>query len=68
MIKAIPMYNLSKERAKFHPQGEGNGYALTLLDQRIYISGDTENTPEMKILKKLIAVNPNIQVRILKSY
>jgi L-ascorbate metabolism protein UlaG (beta-lactamase superfamily) len=35
----------------FHPKGEGNGYVLTLGTRRVYIAGDTENTPEMKGLK-----------------
>jgi L-ascorbate metabolism protein UlaG (beta-lactamase superfamily) len=35
----------------FHPQGTGNGYIITFGDKRVYIAGDTENTPEMKSLK-----------------
>src|SRR5690606_9524306 len=41
-IEAIPMYNLRAEALKYHEKGRGNGYVLTLNDQRIYISGDTE--------------------------
>lgn len=52
-IKAIPMYNLRKEALKFHEKGRGNGYLLTLHDQRIYISGDTEDIPEMRQLKNI---------------
>jgi L-ascorbate metabolism protein UlaG (beta-lactamase superfamily) len=37
----------------YHPKGDGNGYILTLGDKRIYIAGDTENTPEMKALKNI---------------
>ncbi len=37
----------------FHPKGEGNGYVLTIDGKRIYIAGDTENTPEMKNLKDI---------------
>ena len=47
------MYNLKRgPRAGelFHTRGRGNGYVLTLGDQRIYISGDTACTPEMKRL------------------
>src|SRR5690606_21539791 len=40
-VEAIPMYNLRKEALQFHEKGRGNGYVLTLGDQRIYISGDT---------------------------
>jgi L-ascorbate metabolism protein UlaG (beta-lactamase superfamily) len=37
----------------FHPKGEGNGYVLTFGDTRVYIAGDTENTPEMKALEAI---------------
>ncbi|MEI6149482.1 MAG: MBL fold metallo-hydrolase, partial [bacterium] len=36
--------------APFHPKGAGNGYILAFGDRRVYIAGDTENTPEMKAL------------------
>ncbi len=52
-IEAIPMYNTTPERLKFHKKGEGNGYLLTLNNQRIYISGDTEDIPEMRALKNI---------------
>ena len=52
-IKAIPMYNLREEALKFHPKGRGNGYVLTINDERIYISGDTEDIPEMRNLKNI---------------
>lgn len=50
-IEAIPMYNLREEALKFHTKGRGNGYVLTINDERIYISGDTEDIPEMRNLK-----------------
>jgi L-ascorbate metabolism protein UlaG (beta-lactamase superfamily) len=37
----------------FHPKGQGNGYIITFGDKRVYIAGDTENTPEMKQLKNI---------------
>jgi L-ascorbate metabolism protein UlaG (beta-lactamase superfamily) len=52
-IEAVPAYNLVNMRSKnvpFHPKGEGNGYVITLGDTRVYVAGDTENTPEMKAL------------------
>ncbi|MBP7507871.1 MAG: MBL fold metallo-hydrolase [Prolixibacteraceae bacterium] len=52
-IHAIPMYNLTKSRLQFHSKGDGNGYVLTLNDTRIYISGDTEDIPEMLALKDI---------------
>lgn len=50
-IEAIPMYNLSEDRKKFHAKGRGNGYVVTVGGKRIYISGDTEDIPEMRALK-----------------
>ncbi|MFC1631678.1 MBL fold metallo-hydrolase [Candidatus Omnitrophota bacterium] len=52
-IAAIPMYNLTPQRLKFHEKGRGNGYLLTLNNQRIYVSGDTEDIPEMRGLKNI---------------
>jgi L-ascorbate metabolism protein UlaG (beta-lactamase superfamily) len=55
-IAAVPAYNLihmRKPGQPFHPKGEGNGYVLTIGGKRIYIAGDTENTPEMKALKEI---------------
>ena len=34
-------------------KGRGNGYVLTLGGKRVYISGDTEDTPEMRALKDI---------------
>ncbi|MEX0968502.1 MAG: MBL fold metallo-hydrolase [Bacteroidia bacterium] len=50
-IEAIPMYNLPEGGR--HKKGDGNGYVLTVGDKRIYISGDTEGTPEMRGLKNI---------------
>jgi L-ascorbate metabolism protein UlaG (beta-lactamase superfamily) len=55
-IEAVPVYNLVNGPGAgkvYHPKGEGNGYILTLADKRVYIAGDTENTPEMKALKNI---------------
>lgn len=52
-IEAIPMYNLTTERLKFHNKGRGNGYVVTLGGKRIYVSGDTEDIPEMLALKDI---------------
>lgn len=57
-IEAVPAYNIVNKRANgqpFHPKGNGNGYIITFGDRRIYIAGDTENTPEMKALKNIYA-------------
>ena len=55
-VEAVPAYNLEHRRpdgTPFHPKGEGNGYVLTFGRTRVYIAGDTENTPEMKALKNI---------------
>jgi L-ascorbate metabolism protein UlaG (beta-lactamase superfamily) len=52
-IEAIPMYNLREEALKFHTKGRGNGYILTINDERIYFSGDTEDIPEMRSLQNI---------------
>ena len=52
-IEAVPMYNLTEQRKRFHSKGRGNGYVLTLGKQRVYISGDTEDIPEMRALKNI---------------
>ncbi len=52
-IEAIPMYNLREEALDFHPKGRGNGYVIENEGKRIYISGDTEDIPEMRNLENI---------------
>jgi L-ascorbate metabolism protein UlaG (beta-lactamase superfamily) len=55
-IEAVPAYNVVQKRPDgqpFHPKGEGNGYVVTFGQTRVYVAGDTENTPEMKKLEKI---------------
>ena len=52
-IEAVPAYNTTEGRDKFHPKGRDNGYILTIGKKRIYIAGDTENIPEMASLKNI---------------
>ena len=52
-VEAIPMYNTTEGRLKFHEKGRGNGYVVTVGGKRIYISGDTEDIPEMRSLKDI---------------
>jgi L-ascorbate metabolism protein UlaG (beta-lactamase superfamily) len=55
-VQAIPMYNLTrgpKPGTLYHPKGRGDGYILTIGGKRVYFSGDTECTPEMKALKNI---------------
>lgn len=52
-IEAKPMYNMPDPNDPRHPKGRGNGYVLTFGEQRVYISGDTEDIPEMRALKNI---------------
>ncbi len=56
IIEAVEAYNIVNERAPgqpFHPKGQGIGYMITIGGKKFYIAGDTENTPEMKVLKNI---------------
>ncbi len=53
LLEAVPAYNTTPGREKFHPKGNGNGYVLTIDGFRIYIAGDTEDVPEMAGLKDI---------------
>lgn len=52
-IDAIPAYNTTEDRKKYHPQGRDNGYVLAIDGRRVYIAGDTEDIPEMRALKDI---------------
>ena len=49
-VAAIAAYNTTPDREQYHPRGVGNGYVLTFGDKKIYVAGDTEDTPEMRAL------------------
>jgi len=53
-VEAVPAYNIVQMRSEgmaYHPKGDGNGYVITFGDLRVYVAGDTEDTPEMKALE-----------------
>lgn len=55
-IEAVPAYNIIHMRSEgqpYHPKGNGNGYIITFDDTRVYVAGDSENTPEMKALEDI---------------
>ena len=55
-IEAVAAYNIVHMRSPgvpYHPQGLGNGYVITFADRRVYVAGDSENTPEMKTLRNI---------------
>ena len=53
IITAIPMYNLPESSSSMHSKGRGNGYVIEAGNKTIYISGDTEDIPEMRNLKNI---------------
>ena len=54
-VEAVAAYNTSEHQLLFHPkEREDCGYVVTLGDKvRIYISGDTEPTDELRALKDI---------------
>ena len=63
---AVPLYG---ERgpapgARYHERGRGEGYILDFGGTRVYVSGDTECTPEVRALERIdvafVAVKPPI--------
>jgi L-ascorbate metabolism protein UlaG (beta-lactamase superfamily) len=52
-VEAVPAYNLTPARLSNHPKGRDNGYVLTMGGKRFYMSGDTEDIPEMMALKNI---------------
>lgn len=55
-IETVPAYN---NRKPFHPKGKGwVGYIVTIGDTRVYIAGDTDATPDNRLVKCDIALVP----------
>ena len=55
-IEVVPAYNVVHKHplgAYYHPKGRGNGYVFTFGTLRVYVAGDTENIPEMSLLKDI---------------
>lgn len=51
-VSAIPMYNLPEDDPDSrHPKGRGNGYIIVFGGKTVYVSGDTEDIPEMRALE-----------------
>jgi L-ascorbate metabolism protein UlaG (beta-lactamase superfamily) len=57
-VEAVPEYNVTPERLMYHPKGRDNGYVLNLGGKRVYLAGDTEGTPELRVL-------PNIDIAFI---
>lgn len=52
-IEAVPAYNITEGRDKFHPKGRDNGYVFDFDGFRVYIGGDLEDIPELSYLKAI---------------
>jgi L-ascorbate metabolism protein UlaG (beta-lactamase superfamily) len=47
------MYNMPETESNPHTKGRGNGYVLEAGGKRVYVAGDTGDTPEMRGLKEI---------------
>ena len=55
-IEAIPAYNIKGRGGNgkpVTPKGTANGYIITFADKRVYVAGQTEDTPEVKALQNI---------------
>lgn len=52
-IEAVPAYNTTPGKEKFHPMGRDNGYVINFGNRLVYVAGDTEDIPEMAFLKEI---------------
>lgn len=55
-VTAIPSYNVTRgpvEGVRYHDKGRDNGYVLDLGGFRVYVSGDTDCTPEIEALERI---------------
>jgi len=52
-VTAVPAYNLARGAGpgmRYHERGQSVGYVLDFAGARLYVSGDTECTPEMRAM------------------
>jgi L-ascorbate metabolism protein UlaG (beta-lactamase superfamily) len=52
-VQAVPAYNTTPGHLQYHPKGRDNGYVFTIGGTNVYISGDTEDIPELSKLKNI---------------
>jgi L-ascorbate metabolism protein UlaG (beta-lactamase superfamily) len=61
-VHAMPAYNINKFRSPgqlFHPKDtQGNGYIISIGDERLYHAGDTDLIPEMAQVQVTVALLP----------
>jgi L-ascorbate metabolism protein UlaG (beta-lactamase superfamily) len=69
-IAAVPMYSVRRGPAPgklYHEKGSGNGYLLTYGSKSFYVSGDTEDTPEVRALKEVDVVLISLNAPVAMS-
>ncbi|MCD7061437.1 MBL fold metallo-hydrolase [Pelagibacterium xiamenense] len=52
-MRAIPMYNTTPDRLKYHEKGVGNGYLFDFAGTTVYLASDTEPTEDMRHLGRV---------------
>ncbi len=55
-FEGVAMYNIthgSRPGMPFHHKGVGSGYVMTFGDKRLYVSGDSDCTPQMRALRHI---------------
>ena len=52
-VTGIAMYNLPDDESSRHNKGRGNGYIIDFGGKHVYLSGDTEDIPEMRALENI---------------
>lgn len=52
-ITGVAMYNLPDNESSRHSKGRGNGYVIDFGGKHVYLSGDTEDVPEMRNLENI---------------
>ena len=51
-VEAVPAYDLTPGQP-FHPEGEANGYVISLGGKRLFFAGVTECVPEIRALRDI---------------
>lgn len=52
-VTGVAMYNLPDNESSRHSKGRGNGYVIDFGGKHVYLSGDTEDVPEMRNLEDI---------------
>ena len=52
-VTGVAMYNLPDDESSRHKKGRGNGYVIDFGGMHVYLSGDTEDVPEMRSLENI---------------